>query len=419
MRRQINTTAKLLDLWAGRLLGPLVAGTARLIGRFGTTTLAGAPREILLVKFCCMGDAVLVVPSLRALKQRFPDARVTMLCTPRTLPIFHGSRDLDEVKVFRLTGSKGLGEFVTAGIPALVRTLRDLRSHRFDAIIDFDNYYNLTTFLGFAVGAPVRVGFDPPGQSRGHLLTHRVPYSGDRHMVEFYLDLVRAVGADTKDKDPGLSVDPSSTAWARTFLSEAGVPPGQPLVALSPGRSEAWHFIRWAEERFAATGEALHRRFGAHVLLVGGPAEVAIAGRMKATLVARGVPVTDAVGRSDLKQSEALLQACDLLVCNDSGPMHLAAAVGTPTLAVFGPANHWRWGPYGSAHRVVRREIDCSPCLFMGRLGVCPRTELECLDVPLERVIAVASEMLEARADARPAAADPALEAPDAGARSG
>jgi lipopolysaccharide heptosyltransferase II len=408
MLRQVNAPAKLLDKWSGLLLGRFLGGLFRVLGLFGRPVPVKPPREILIVKFCCLGDAVLVVPSLRALRETFPSARLTMLCTPRTLPIFQDCEYLDEVKLFALTGSRGAAEFVTAGIPAVFRTLAMLRARRFDVVIDFDNYYNWTTFLGFLAGIPTRVGFDPPGQGRRFLLTNPVPYAGDRHMVEFYLDLPRAIGADTARREPALPVSSEAVRWSHGFLAGHGHEPGsRPLVALSPGRSEAWHFIRWSEENFVATGEALHREFGAQVLLVGGKSEVAIAERMADLLAARGIRAIDATGKSDLQQSKALLQQADLLVCNDSGPMHLSAAVGTPTLAVFGPANPHRWGPYGAQHRVERLELPCSPCLFMGKLGVCPAKELACLDVPLARVTRTAGEMLRARL-ARSASGSPA-----------
>lgn len=395
MLRQVNAPTKFLDKWSGHTLGRLFGGLARVLGIFGRQRLAAPPREILIVKFCCMGDAVLVVPALRALRETFPGVRLTMLCTPRTLPIFQDCEYLDEVQVFQLTGSRGGVEFLTSGVPALFKTLRLLRARHFDAVIDFDNYYNWTTFIGFFAGIPIRVGFDPPGQGRRFLLTNPVPYAGDRHMVEFYLDLPRAIGADTPHRDPALPVSQAATAWARGFLAEHGFFPGsRPLVALSPGRSEAWHFIRWSEENFVATGEALNRDFGAQLVLVGGRSEIAISERMRRLLAERGIDAIDATGRSDLHQSKALLQLADLLVCNDSGPMHLSAAVGTSTLAVFGPANYLRWGPYGARHRVERLDLPCSPCLFMGKLGVCPAKELACLDVPLTRVIRTASEML-------------------------
>lgn len=394
--RQINSPAKFVDKWSGRIGGVLIAALARATGQFGRSGLETSPGEILLVKFCCMGDAVLMLPALRALRAKFPAARIVMLCTPRTTAIFRDCADLDEVEVFELTGTRGALEFVTRGVPALVRTVARMRRRRFALAIDFDNYYNWTTWLGFACGVPVRVGFDSPGQGRANLLTKPVPYAGPRHMVEFYLDLVRAVGADTADRTPRLAPPSEAESWAEAFLAADGFAAGGPIVALSPGRSEAWHFIRWAEERFAEVGERLHHEFGARVLLVGGAAEEAIAARMCERLAARGVPVRSAVGRSNLHQSLALMRRSALLVCNDSGPMHLSAAVGAPTLAVFGPAHHTRWGPYGPANRVLRRELPCSPCLFMGKLGVCPAEPLACLDVPVERVLVTAREMLHA-----------------------
>jgi len=402
VKRQVNTPTKLLDKWSGHTLGRILGGIARALGRFGRPRLAASPRQILLVKFCCLGDAVLVIPALRALRNTFPGARLTMLCTPRTVAVFQDSSCLDEVLLFQLTGSRGIGEFLTGGLSSLVKTLRLLRARRFDVVVDFDNYYNWTTFLGFATGAPTRVGFDPPGQGRRFLLTHPVPHVGDRHMVEFYLDLARAIGADTTDKTIELPLQAGAENWASDYLAACGYHrDGKPLVVVSPGRSEAWHFIRWPEENFAAAAEALHRRHGAHVLLIGGSAEVPIAERIATMLSARSVSVINAAGKTSIGQSQAVLKQADLLICNDSGPMHIGAAMGVPTLAVFGPANPVRWGPYGPEHRVVRLDLDCSPCLFMGKLGKCPRQYLECLQVPVDAVVRTAEEMLDRRRAAR------------------
>ena len=115
-------------------------------------------------------------------------------------------------------------------------------------------------------------------------------------------------------------------------------------------------------------------------------------------LSARDVPVLNVAGKTSLVQSGALLKHANLFICNDSGPMHIGAAVGAPTLAVFGPANHLRWGPYGPGHRVVRLDLDCSPCLFMGKLAKCPRVYLACLGVPVDAVVRAADEMLQASA---------------------
>jgi len=398
VKRQVNVPAKLLDKWSGHTLGRTLGAISRALGRFGRSRLEAPPRQILLIKFCCLGDAVLVIPSLRALRETFPGARQTMLCTPRTLPVFQDCAYLDEVLPFQLTGSRGIGEFLRAGLSSLAQTVRLLRDRRFDLVVDFDNYYNWTTFIGFATGAPCRVGFDPPGQGRRFLLTHPVPHVGNRHMVEVYLDLVRAIGADTAARTPELPVAAELEQWASEHLAAGGYHrDGKPLVILSPGRSEAWHFIRWPEENFVATAEALNKRHGAHVLLMGGKAEVPIAERIKSMLSARDVSVINMVGKTSIKQSQAVLKQADLLICNDSGPMHIGAAVGVPTLAIFGPANHWRWGPYGPEHRVVRLDIDCSPCLFMGKLGKCPRQLLECLQVPVEVVVRAANEMLDRR----------------------
>ncbi|MBN1405901.1 MAG: glycosyltransferase family 9 protein [Candidatus Omnitrophica bacterium] len=385
-----NLTVKTLDRFIGITLGVIVYFCDSLKPARRKTHDC---RKILLIKFCCLGDAVLTLPAIRALRHRYRNSEITMLCTPRTHDIYEWCSLADKIITFGVSGQKGKIELFGKAL-LLLKILIALRREKFDIVIDFDNYYTLTTIIGRFAGAPVRVGFASPGQGRKYFLTHRVNYTGNRHMVEFYADLVRALGIDVSDKniDIASGVSPEKIDFIRKFLRNKGYDSLLPLIAIGPGRSHNWHFLRWDEEKFVKVAKELHNRYNAMIVIVGGKSEREIADRIMKK--SNSGMMINAVAMLPLDLLIAMFKICDLFICNDSGPMHIAAGAGTPTLAVFGPANHVRWGPYGSMHRVVRKNIPCSPCLFMGRMKNC--ASLKCVEnIEPEEVVSAASRMLE------------------------
>lgn len=243
-------------------------------------------------------------------------------------------------------------------------------------------------------GVPRRVGFSTDG--RGWLLTEALPKSDalkGAHQVEHYMSLVRALGYEGPAPPIRLTVSPERLRWAEEAVeSRLGPPERRPVVGIHPGAAYG-PAKRWFPERFAAVAEEVVRELDALVLVFGGPDEAPWAAKAASAHPGR---LSDCTGQTDAAELAALLSQCDLLVCNDSGPMHLAAAVGTPVVAVFGSSDPSLTGPSGPGHAVVREPVPCGPCFAR----TCPEKEAPYLCFELvgaERVLEVIAECLSAR----------------------
>jgi heptosyltransferase II len=306
-----------------------------------------------------VGDAVMTVPALRALRRLFPRARLTLATRPWAEGIFAGADFIDD---FLVTGD-------SSGRPAAVfQEAREWRTRRFDLAVLFPNAFAPALVAALA-RVPERVGYATQGRSA--LLTQRVPvpaWRGSRHEVFYYLHLVAELersllGTSTVEAcepDAGLSVTEARLREARRLLGEHGARPGRPLVAVCPGSTNS-RAKRWPAERFAAVADLLHERVGAEVVLIGAREELDISEEVASHMRTRPVVLT---GQTDLSQTAAVLKASDLLVTNDTGPAHVAAAVGCPVVVIFGPTNPVTTSPYSNTAQVVRSPPDCAPCML-------------------------------------------------------
>jgi len=306
-----------------------------------------------------VGDAVMTVPALRALRRALPGARVTLATRPWAEGIFAGADFIDDLLVTRNDLSKPA---------ALFREAREWRARRFDLALLFPNSFAPALAAALA-GVPARVGYATQGRSA--LLTERVPvpvWRGTRHEVFYYLNLVaelerRLYGSssvETREPDAELRVTDSRLREAGALLREHGARPGRTLVAVCPGSTNS-RAKRWPAERFAAVADLLHEKVGAEIVLVGAAEELDISLEVGRHMRARPVVLT---GKTDLAQTAAVLKAADLLVTNDTGPAHVAAAVGCPVVVIFGPTNPVTTRPYSTTAEVVRRPPDCAPCML-------------------------------------------------------
>lgn len=319
-----------------------------------SSTPVVAPRSVLLIKPCCLGDVLLTTPLLAALRQGYPQATITYAVGRWSRPMVATSQHVDAT----LT----LPERWTPG--SLLATARVLRSRRFDAVFVPDRSPVLT-LLTWLAGIPQRVGLDSAG--RGFAYTHRVPVSSIvMHEADVYRQLAPAAGLPAAPER--LFFFPSDEAQTRAeTLVEHYRQGSGPLVLLHPGGGQnpgmTLHRKRWLPERWAAVADALAERHQAQILLVGGPGEDDVV-----AAVAQGMrrPASTIVQRWHWGELGALIGRCDLFLGHDTGMMHLAAAVGTPTLAVFGPSDPQIYGPYGRQAGVVWRPTAESPCFYDG-----------------------------------------------------
>jgi heptosyltransferase-2 len=314
--------------------------------------------RILIVKLADIGDVVTATPALRALRRTFPAAQIDLLTTPAAA----GAVPL--VLIDRVLAAPRTLARRPRDVPALLRLLASLRRTRYDAVL-FLHHLTLGAgvakyrLLAAAAGAPLLLGLD---NGKGGWLTHSVADQGFGavHEVEYWLQVVRLLGARAGDAILHPCFTPADLAAVEPLL--AGLGP-EPLVAIHPGSGGYAPARRWEAAKWAAVADALIRRFGAKIILVGTPADSA--GAVQSLMSG---PAHNLAGQTTLPQLAAVLARCDLFLGADSGVMHLAASVDLPVVALFGPSNHLAWGPWTPENRsaVVRLDLRCSPCSYIG-----------------------------------------------------
>ena len=307
------------------------------------------PRNILVLDFGQLGDVVLSLPALAAIRGRFPQARITVATGSAAAPVVElsGSADLT-MPVDRVALRDGPK---LRAIGSLVRLVGDVRRARYDLVIDLHSLSE-SNLLGYLSGAPVRIFAQRGGRSLDFLATVRTPWE-DRgeHIVDRYLDVLAPLGIAGGPRVPRLRTRREDDEAVQRMLRERDAAGEQPLVGLFPGAG--WPHKRWPLERFADLASRLENNDGARMVLFLGPEEDAMARQVRAAFSSSAV-VLEGLTLSQLASAAARLA---LLVSNDTGPMHLAAAVGTPILLLLGaPTRGPYWfGPVGEHHRVITR----------------------------------------------------------------
>ncbi|MBI1953057.1 MAG: lipopolysaccharide heptosyltransferase II [Candidatus Omnitrophica bacterium] len=340
------------------------------------------PPRILMVRTDRLGDLVLATPVIRALRLHFPESHLAMMIQPAHRELIEGLPDLNQVILFdKKAREKSLW--------GMWRFSRRLRRERFDIAVILHST-NRVILAAWLAGIRRRVGY---ARRLGWLLTDRIPYvkpEGTRHEFQYNLDLLAPLGVPAPREAPlQLSCADDAERSVERFLSSRGVQPEERLVVLHPGAS--CPSKRWSAERFAAAADRLAQRPGVKTLVLTGPDEIAAGQAVLRRMRRTAIP---AMGFFRVGELPALLKRAACLISNDSGPVHVAAAVGTPVVAIFG---RWggglsptRWGPVGERSLYLHRDVGCRPCLAHR----CP-IGFVCLDaITVEEVLAAVEHVL-------------------------
>jgi heptosyltransferase III len=396
--QRVSVSMKRLQA-ADALLGRLACGVLRPFARLlrrGPANNATDPQRVLLIKFWGIGSLQLLTPSVRCLRERHSGAQLELLTLKQNAGFAAGLGVFDRVHTLDLE---------KASWPRLALRILKLmyaaRAARFAAAYDFEFFTRFSAVMTLMTGAPISHGFDAPTVWRGGFHTVRVPFNRYWHVARNFRNL--AGGENGAEIQSGDLVQfrvldehrrELDACFARFHFAGGG-----PLVVLNPNAGSLSLERRWPTSHFAQLGTRLAIERGARLVLVGAPAERPWTSEVAAKLT--NLPserVLNLAGQLSIGGLHALFELADLFVTNDSGPMHLASALGTPTLGLFGPETPLMYGPLGERAEGLYRPPACSPCINVheNKVASCVRGRPECLtNLSVEHVFARASARLD------------------------
>ena len=320
---------------------------------------SGQIRRVVVRGTNWVGDAVMTVPALQALRRLLPDAHITLATRPFARGIFEDANFLDELMVI---------EESSGSLRSVLRQAREWKRRRFDLAVLFPNAFEpaLAARLG---RVPFRLGYATQG--RKLLLSHPLAlpeWRSSRHESFYYLNIVAELEqlltgqSMILQHEPAidLSISRNRQLEAVDFLSSQGVRTNHLLIALCPGSINS-RAKRWPAERYALLADRLISELDADVLLIGSGDELTVSLDVSRQMTHEPIVLT---GKTDLARAAAVLSCADLLVTNDTGPAHLTAALGRPTLVIFGPTNSLTTRPLSQVAEIVRHPPDCAPCML-------------------------------------------------------
>ena len=347
--------------------------------------------NILIVKLSAIGDVIHTLPALNAIRAHYPDAHITWLVEEGAADLVIGHRALDRVIISKrknwLNRLKGPGR--SAAMKEMRGFFRALRDTSYDIIIDFQSLLKSGILVWLARGKR-KIGFGRGMQHQEHsylFLNERVPpVDMEIHALTRGLMLLKAIGINTGNVVYDIPVSEDDNAAVKALLKCQNISGTRPLVAINP--VALWETKLWFNDRFATLADRLVKECGVDVVLTGGPGDRPVVDTILAMMT---VPAANLAGKTSLKMLAALYRQSVLLVTTDTGPMHLAAAVNTPVVALFGPTAPWRTGPYGNGHQVIWTAPVCSPCFKRQ----CDQHQCRCMsDITVKMVYGAVTKIL-------------------------
>ena len=339
-------------------------------------------QRILVIKPSSLGDIIHALPVLTGLRSRYPDAKIAWLAAEPYVELLEAQPAIDAVILFdRRRYGKAWRH--PAALADLLRFLRQLRHEQFDLVIDLQGLWR-SGFFARITGAPVRIGLADAREGASAFYTHRISLPpGDIHAVDKNCLVADLLGFGDAPKRHLLLAPPQAVARVRSLTGP------RPYVLLAPGARGETKI--WPAEYFSQLADGIARNLGIAVALLGSPAEADLCRRVRD--LAQTEPI-DLAGQSSLTEMVAIIAGSAAIVCNDSGPMHIAAALDRPIVALFGPTNPARTGPHSDRSRVIQLPLPCAPCYFR-RARQCPH-DLRCMrQITPQKVLDTLTELME------------------------
>lgn len=349
--------------------------------------------KILILRLSAVGDVIRTLPAVKALKENRPSSEIAWIVEEPSRTLLEGQPEIDKVILFprkrwveglksprRIWGTlREMGEFIL-----------NLRRQKFDVALDFHGILK-SGLLSFLSGAPNRIGFDRKSSKEGNALFSNLKVNlPQERMSRFHrnLALLRGIGLEIKDYNPGLHVPSEDREYVDSFFSSLTPFPKRPWIAIHPGTSATTSFKRWMPDRYSQLADRLINELQATVIFTWGPGELSLVENIR-----KGMKESSIVGPTtqSLTQLAEVFRRCHLYIGGDTGPMYIASLVGVPLVVVYGPTDPILYEPFGP-HRKVMKEVGCNPC-YPYRKRSCEK--IECLRaISVEDVFEAAKEML-------------------------
>jgi len=311
-------------------------------------------KRILIVRTDRIGDVLLSTPVIKTLRYHYPDAYIAMMVSPYSKDAVEGNPYLDKVIIYDKDGKH-------KSWWRSLKFARNLKKKRFDLaiILHPTNRVHLVTFFA---GIPKRIGYD---LKLGFLLTDRIRHTkqyGEKHELDYNLDLVRYLGIEPEDKNLFMPIRPESERWVEELFRQEGIKEKDKLLAIHPGASCPSKV--WPNDRFAQVADRLIEKYSFKVLIVSGPKDLSLAQSVIRNMQHSAINLA---GKTSVSQLASILKRSRLFISNDSGPVHVASAVGAPVVSIFGRnqagLSPKRWGPVGKNDLILHKEVGCIECL--------------------------------------------------------
>lgn len=334
MNQKINRT---IDKWAGKII-------CNILGLFVKHTNIPQPKTILITKLWAVGESILTLPMIEAIKKKYPDAKLTVITRDRNKAVYEGQTFIDDIIVFEPNN-----------IFSLLKKIK-----KFDLAIDCEPYLNISAIIG-SILAKNQVGFDHG--SRAKLYHKKITYNDQQHVVKTYCDLATLFGIHAQPtKLAPLTYSKTDEKKTEDLLKELNIPYNSTIIGVCPTTAETSKDRKWPLENYAEVINELTQKENRHVILVGGKNDFEELEQLS-QLCKNKTRVHNTAGKTTLKQLFVLIKKCALFISNDTGPMHIAAAQGVITIGIFGPNLPIRFRPFGKNNIALYEKQYCSPCI--------------------------------------------------------
>ncbi|MFC1454916.1 glycosyltransferase family 9 protein [Candidatus Undinarchaeota archaeon] len=294
-----------------------------------------APKDvkgILAIKLWAIGESILTLPSLKKLKEKYPNAKISVLCSSNNSSVYENQEFIDELIILNPSSPS-----------SFVQTIFRVRKGKFDVAFDLEPFLNFSALIAY-ISKAYKIGFDVDSQKRSRLYDGRIKYNDKVHVTKVYSDLLKPLGITFAPKELlSLPFTEREERNVRKMLKKCKISKKDFIVGMHPGSGPSAVYRRWPEERFAELADALASKLDAKIVFTGSPSEGQIVEKIRGLMKSQSF---DFSGKFSIRDFFSLVGHFDVFVSNDTGPMHIAAAQGVPTVGLFGPNTPVRFGPF-------------------------------------------------------------------------